>query len=53
MKFKDLATHLSEMEGLKEQVSIGNIREVLRLTLSVLANESAGEVGELLAKYKI
>jgi hypothetical protein len=52
MKFKDISSSIAESEGLKEQSSIGNIREVLKLTLTLLANLPAGELGELLAKYQ-
>ncbi len=52
MKFKDIASAIAESEGLKSQVSIGNIREVLKLTLTLIANLPAGELGELLAKYQ-
>ncbi len=52
MNFKDLASKIAESEGLKEQSSIGNVREQLRITLILLANLPAGELGELLAKYQ-
>ncbi len=52
MTFKNIASQIAEQEGLQEQVSIGNIREVLKLTLTLLANLPAGELGELLAKYQ-
>ncbi len=52
MKFKDISSAIAESEGLKSQVSIGNVREVLRITLILLANLPAGELGELLAKYQ-
>jgi hypothetical protein len=52
MKFKDLSSAIAESEGLKDQSSIGNIREQLRITLTLLANLPAGELGELLAKYQ-
>ncbi len=51
MKFKDISSALAESEGKLKEVSIGNIREVLKLTLTLLANLPAGELGELLAKY--
>ena len=52
MKFQQIASEIAEQEGLGKQVSIGNIREVLKLTLTLLANLPAGELGELLAKYQ-
>jgi len=52
MKFKSIASAIAESEGLKSQSSIGNIREQLRITLTLLANLPAGELGELLAKYQ-
>ncbi len=51
MKFKDIASQIAEQEGLSKESSIGNIREQLRITLTLLANMPAGELGELLAKY--
>ncbi len=52
MRFNELASAIAESEGLKEQSSIGNIREQLRITLTLFANLPAGELGELLAKYQ-
>ncbi len=52
MRFNELASQIAEQEGLSKQVSIGNVRELLRLTLTILANLPAGELGELLAKYQ-
>ncbi len=52
MKFNTLATYIAEEEGLGKQVSIGNVREVLRITLTKLAKMPAGELGELISKYK-
>ena len=52
MTFKNIASLLAEQEGLGKEVSIGNVRELLKLTLTLLANLPAGELGELLAKYQ-
>ncbi len=52
MTFKNIASQIAEQEGLSKQVSIGNVREVLKLTLTLLANLPAGELGALLAKYQ-
>ncbi len=52
MKFNEISSAIAESEGLKSQSSIGNIREQLRITLTLLANLPAGELGELLAKYQ-
>jgi len=52
MKFKEISSLLAKQEGLKTQVSIGNVRELLRLTLALLASLPAGEVGALLVKYR-
>ena len=52
MKFKDLSSVIAEQEGKLKEVSIGNIREQLRITLTLLAHLPAGELGELLAKYQ-
>lgn len=52
MKFQSLASQIAGDEGLKKPVSIGNIREVLRLTLTKLSKLSVVELGELLKKYQ-
>lgn len=51
MNFKQLASLIAEVEGKKDQESIGNIREALRITLTVLANMEYAEVSKLLSKY--
>jgi hypothetical protein len=52
MKFQQLSSAIADQEGLGKEVSIGNVREILRITLTMLAKMPAGELGELLAKYK-
>ena len=39
MTFKEIAREIAEEEGLKEQVNIAQISEILRITLYILANE--------------
>lgn len=51
MQFHKLASQIAKQEGLKKEVSIGNVREVLRITLTILAKMPAAELGELLFKY--
>ncbi len=51
MKFNDLSSAIAEQEGLSKEVSIGNVREILKITLTMLSKMPAGELGELLAKY--
>ncbi len=47
-----MASLLAKSEGKLKEVSIGNVRELLRLILTLLAHLPAGELGELLAKYQ-
>ena len=37
MKFQQLVSHLAKMEGKKKQVSVGNIREVLKCLVGLEA----------------
>lgn len=52
MNFKDLTEYIAEEEGLKESVNIAQIREILRITLSLLANSTYSELGKLLKRYE-
>jgi hypothetical protein len=52
MNFQQFASKIAKREGLKKQVSVGNIREVLRITLEELAQMPYGEVATLLRKYQ-
>ena len=46
-----LAKKIAEKEGLKEQVNIAQIKEVLRVTLEELSQEAHWKVLKLLDKY--
>ncbi len=52
MNFQNLASTIAESEGLKKQTSIGNIREILKITLTELAKLPVSELGKLLSKYE-
>lgn len=52
MTFKVLASLIASQEGKSDQESIGNIRESLKITLSILANLPYSEVAKLLSKYQ-
>lgn len=39
-------------EGKKSESSVGNVREILRLALGILANLPAHETATLLMRYK-
>lgn len=52
MTFKDLTEYIAEEEGLKEQMSIAQIKEVTRIVLSRLAREPFAEVARLLGRYE-
>lgn len=51
MNFKQLASEIAVVEGKKDSESIGNIREQLRITLTILANMEYAQVAKLLSKY--
>lgn len=48
----DLAQEITEAEGLKKSLSIGQVKEVLKLTFTRMAKMTVVEVGEVLRKYK-
>lgn len=52
MTFKELTELVAEEEGLKESVDIAQIKEIIRITLTELANCSFAEVAKLLGKYE-
>lgn len=47
----ELAKTITEAEGLKESLSIGQVKEVLKITLTELAKLSLVEVADTLRKY--
>lgn len=52
INMNDVAVKISEVEGLKEQIDIANIKEVSKHLLTILANEfSAEQVDELIGRY--
>lgn len=51
MNFKQLASEIAIIEGKTDQETIGNVREQLRITLTILANLEYAEVAKLLSKY--
>lgn len=48
----ELARRVSELEGGKEELSIAQIKEVIRITLVELAVEEPVEVLKLLKRYE-
>jgi len=52
MKFQELASQIAKMEGKKDEETIGNVREQLKLVLTTLANLPFAEVAKLLSKYQ-
>ena len=52
MKFSELTEQLAQEEGLKEQISIAQIKEVTRLLLTKLANMPLMDFVQLLSKYQ-
>jgi len=52
MTVQQLASSIAKQEGLKSQVSIGNVREILRLTLTTLAQWDEEDVIKLVKRYQ-
>lgn len=48
MTFNELVSKIALQEGKKDQETIGNVREALKIVLTELANMPAGELGKLL-----
>lgn len=51
MRFKELASTIAKQEGKKHNASVGDVREILRLTLTELAGMNTIDLGKLLSKY--
>lgn len=51
MKFKELTEEVAEREGLKRNVSIGQIKEITRIILQIQAEDPV-EALRLIAKYR-
>jgi len=52
MTFNELTSKVAKKEGLKKEVSMGNVREVTRLVLTEIANMKYTEVAQLLKRYQ-
>jgi len=52
MTFKELTEVVAEEEGLDEEVNIAQIKEIVRITLTALANAPFSSVAKLLSKYE-
>jgi hypothetical protein len=52
MNLNDFAKIITLEEGLKKSLSIAQVKEVLRITLTTLANMSYSEMVRLLSKYE-
>jgi len=51
MTFQELVKIIAEHEDMKSESTIGDIREQLKITLTVLANMPYAEIAKLLARY--
>lgn len=47
----DLATTITKAEGGKQNLSIGQVKEVLKITLTLLAEMPVGDLADILRKY--
>ena len=53
INLNDFAVEIAKYEGKKEQVNIAQIKEVLHITLVLLAQRTPEEVDDLLLKYRV
>jgi hypothetical protein len=52
MNLNELARLITLQEGLKKNVSIAQVKEIMRLTFSALANMPFGDAAKILSKYQ-
>lgn len=52
MTFQQLTQLIVQLEGKKRNVNIAQVKEITKITLSVLANMPYSEVARLLKKYE-
>lgn len=52
INLNSLAKEISQAEGQKQELSIAQIKEVLRITLEILAAEHPADVLNLVRKYE-
>lgn len=52
MNLNELAVEVTEDEGLKESISIAQVKEVLRIILRIIKSMSIVELGALLNRVK-
>lgn len=51
MNLNDLAKEVTELEGGKVSLPIGQVKEVLRIALTIIANKPMAESGTLIKRY--
>jgi len=52
MNLNELARRVAKMEGKRIQVSIAQIKEIMRVLFSILAKEDEEEVLKILRRYR-
>ncbi len=52
MNMNELAKQVTLKEGLKQSVSVAQVKEILKITFTILANEPDGETTKILNKYR-
>ena len=52
INLNDLAVTITKQEGGKMSLSIGQVKEVMRITIKELAARTSEEVAELLSRYR-
>jgi len=52
MKFSDFTEAIALQEGLKEQVSLAQIKEITKITLKLLALMRYSDVAKLIGRYE-
>lgn len=51
MTVQELASLIAKQEGKRHQASVGDVREILKITLGQLALMNTIDLGKLLSKY--
>ncbi len=52
MKIRELVSKIAKLEGKKHQASVGDVREILKIAFTELANMSLAEACTILHRYK-
>lgn len=53
MNLNNLAREITLQEGLKEPISIAQVKEVMKLVLKAISQMTIGEIHDIVKKYKL